>query len=734
MSDPFLDAPLPWPWPLDRVHKGMPLGNGTFGALLWGDGEPLKITINRQDYWDHHGGIEWTEEANFENLKRLLAEGNEAELRRIFEGRDPETGERPVRPTRLPMGRVDLRFRRGRVDAGELNLRNGEAALRIDGLSCAAFVSREEPLLCLRIEGKGADAVEIAGVPPDAPDVLEHLRSLGYPEAKQFKNGWIQERPDEPALVVAWKKARRSRKGVEVFVCAVYGSREDAEKLLDKAAKAGYAAQRRAAAAWWKAYWKQACRIELPNRTLMLLYYLGLYKLAGLSVPGGPAATLQGPWVEEHRLPPWSSDYHFNINVQECYWPAYGANHLECLKPLFEMIESWKPKLRRNARCFLGVDDGYILPHAVDDRGTCMGGFWTGSVDHGSTAWTAQLMWQYYRYTMDADFLRETAYPFMKGAMRAYEAMLEEDDDGKLKLPIGVSPEFGGANMDAWGKNASFQLAIIHFLCRQLTAASEILGVDEADRAKWRDIDERLPIACVSEDGSQILLWEGQPLSESHRHHSHLAGLYPFDVFDIHGDEADRKLVLNSMDHLTRMGMSAWSGWCVPWAAILYARIGYAGMAELLLEIFRRAFMNEGYGSQHDAEFRGLTRICSRPDIMQIEAAMGAAAAVLEMLVQCSQGVVRVCPAIPDWWRDVAFKRLRAEGAFLISGKIRGKRIKWIKIEAEAGGTLRLANPFGEDEVVLKVGREISRLRGPLFEIELRAGEEVKIAPARRGA
>jgi trehalose/maltose hydrolase-like predicted phosphorylase len=63
-----------------------------------------------------------------------------------------------------------------------------------------------------------------------------------------------------------------------------------------------------------------------------------------------------------------------------------------------------------------------------------MGGFWPGHIDHSCTAWTAQLMWQYWRYTLDDEFMRDTLYPFMKAVMNVYAAMLEEDGDGKLFL------------------------------------------------------------------------------------------------------------------------------------------------------------------------------------------------------------------------------------------------------------------------------------------------------------
>src|SRR5205814_1653792 len=149
--------------------------------------------------------------------------------------------------------------------------------------------------------------------------------------------------------------------------------------------------------------------------------------------------------------------------------------------PLSAVHGAWQPRLRENARSFAGIGGGLLLPDAVGGRCTGMGGFWTGAVDHGSTAWTAQLMWLYYRYTMDEPFLRETAYPFLRAALRVYEVMLEEDrrppttDDrppsdterstvgsspvggrssvvgGRLTLPVSVSPEFGGAGAQAWG-------------------------------------------------------------------------------------------------------------------------------------------------------------------------------------------------------------------------------------------------------------------------------------------
>ena len=46
-----------WTFPLPRTHTGMLLGNATLGAMIWGEGDTLRITVGRADLWDHRGGL-----------------------------------------------------------------------------------------------------------------------------------------------------------------------------------------------------------------------------------------------------------------------------------------------------------------------------------------------------------------------------------------------------------------------------------------------------------------------------------------------------------------------------------------------------------------------------------------------------------------------------------------------------------------------------------------------------
>jgi alpha-L-fucosidase 2 len=730
----FLNQRLEWPFPSSDCHMGIPLSNGTLGALLWSEDGAIRLTLNRADYWDHRGGLKFGPEATYANLRHWLETGDEERLREAFEGRSLESGETPPRPTRLPMGRVDLHLPEGSsIVRGGLWLLDGRGELDCKTGLIQAVIPWDRHVLAMRIEG--IRAAELRPVPPEAPEVVDWFRKYGIPEPELWGNaeagGWVQPHPSEPALAVAWQ-TQPTGSGVDLFVTAQYGedraaARAGAEAALADAIAEGYSSLAEATSDAWRGYWSQCPTVRLPDPTLELLYHLGMYKLRCIAAPDGPAATLQGPWVEEYRLPPWSSDYHFNINVQECYWPAYAGNQIALLTPLFTMLQSWEPRLRAMAKQFVGVpgdrtEEGIQMPHAVDDRGTGMTGFWTGAVDHGCTAWTAQLMWQRHRYAPDRQFLRDTVYPWLKGALAVYERMLEPEGD-RLVLPVSVSPEYGGAGADAWGRNGSFQLAAIHFLLNALEQAVRELG--EAADPRWAELRRRVPVAAISE-GGEILLWEGQPLAESHRHHSHLAGIYPFDT--LRPDDPEHvRLLRSSLRRWVRMGMGLWTGWCMPWAATLHARTGNGEMAVLLLETFRRVFMRPGYASTHDGRISGFTVMDGRADIMQVEGACAAAAAVMELLAHTSGGVTRLFPSIPADWRAASFEGLRVEGGFLVSAAMTDGRVTEVRVMSEQGGHLRLRNPFRGPA---RCGGDGDVLTGETLELPFAAGEELILVPA----
>jgi hypothetical protein len=342
-----------------------------------------------------------------------------------------------------------------------------------------------------------------------------------------------------------------------------------------------------------------------------------------------------------------------------------------------------------------------------------------------------QLAWLHYRYSLDGRVLREVAWPLLAGAFNGYWAMLEERD-GALSLPVSVSPEYRGDAIDAWGRDASFQLAALHFLAATLPQAARLLGQPEDPR--WEEVRRRVPpYALVGPEGApRIGLWRGQDLDESHRHHSHLGAVYPFRTVDP-SDPAHAAAVRSSLQHWIYRGAGQWSGWCVPWASVLCARAGMPDAAVVWLRYWKDVFTNQGHGTLHNGAFPGMTTIWGWPrdargellEIMQMDAGMGAVTAVQELLVQCRGDVVAVLPGIPTAWRALSFDGMWVEGGFRVGASVSGGRVAEVRVESISGGRLRLAHGIQGDWTV-----DGAAGAGPLLEIDTRPGQRVVLRRA----
>jgi alpha-L-fucosidase 2 len=704
------------------------------GVMIWGEANVLRLTFGRADFWDRRGGTAWTEKMNYREIRRLLEAKDEGAIRAIFSEGEKQPGV-PRRPTVLPVGRLELKLPEElRLTTGRLHIGTGEIEITLssaasEGEARATLrldLSMHAPVFVLTLpDGLAAPAITVV-------TAYDHcgndLADRGIPQPRRFDarelSGWISPRVKDGPLCVGYRLHDR-----DLLVSLEYGAddaaaRQAAQGQIDRAITAGVGSLRENNRRWWAEYWRDVPTIKIPHERLSFLYHYGMYKLAGLTAPQGVAATLQGPWIEEYQIPPWSSDYHFNINVQMCYWPAYSGNRLSHLRPLFDLIWSWRDRMRDHARKFVGIDDGYVLPHAVSDECVVIGSFWTGTIDHACTGWVGKMMFDYYRMTGDVAFLRERAYPFMLGAMRVFEEMLEptqvkgdvpfnlenKGDVTLYSLPVSVSPEYGGAAMWAWGRDASFQIGCIHMLIEALQHACQVLG--ETPRPIWREIQQGLPKACVQEAGGhkRIFLWRDQNLDESHRHHSHWAGVYPWDVIEP-TDSHWREIVHHTYNHWMARGMGYWSGWCIPWAAMLHARVGCPDAAVAVMEYWQHLYTNEGHGTLHDPKLpkRNVTGSPLAPamppagkrgEIMQMDAGMAACAAVMDFLVHTRRGVHHVLQGVPLGWRDIEVDGIRTEGGFRVGLTKRDGVLQEVRVTSDLGETFRLADPWGGEGII----------------------------------
>lgn len=728
MHTPRLASPIPWTLNTRYCHNGIPLSNGVFGALVWFAPGEIRITINRGDYWDHRGDARWTEDLSYQSVRRLAEAGDVDSLQRLFQS--GAVGAESDNPTRLPLGRIEIPLVDGAVPLGaELDLFAGEARVILgrDGEAAGelrASVYLDDPAVVVAVSGgltsparlvpaadfpAVGDAFAKRGIPPyQTVSNVEAVDRDGGSDVAYRLSGFVQALPADPAMAVLTGASGADQPDAVLVVAADRDKDAVAatvRRRLLETARQGYRGSTDATRAFWADRMARTAAVSLPDPGMERLYALGIYKMLGNSMPGGIAPSLQGPWVEEHRMPPWSSDFHFNINVEECLWAAFGSGHWDALGPLFETVERWMPVLRERARKFVGVLDGVHLPHAVDDRGMMMGNFWTGAIDPGNAAWVGQLMWLYYRYTGDTAFLEQRAVPFLAAAFRVFRAMME-DRDGELCIPVSVSPEYGADGNRAWGVNASYALAHAHFLAETLLRCRDILphhpvSRDDSLFAAVSDTRARLPMFSVASAtgdehiaGNEILIWDGQFLEHSHRHHSHLVGVYPLDIVDPDDPEL-WEIVGTSYRRWVQRGMGEWSGWSLPWASILHGRLGSAEMAWLSLTLFGTIFTMPGFGTRHNSNADGLT-VLSGGDVMQLDGAIGYAAAILELFVQEVRGQIRVFAGVPDSVASCSFAGIRAQGGFTLSGRRMAGMNQWVRVISHRGETLSMQSPWPE--------------------------------------
>ena len=254
-----------------------------------------------------------------------------------------------------------------------------------------------------------------------------------------------------------------------------------------------------------------------------LLFQYGRYLLIASSRGRCQPANLQGLWNDLDE-PPWDSKYTVNINTEMNYWPAESTGLPETHEPLFAALREIAVSGAETAREHYGAR-GWVLHHNFD--------LWRGTApinhsNHGiwptGGAWLCQDLWQHYLYGGDEEFLRETAYPLMKGASEFFLDALVESPDGQWLISgPSNSPENGGLVM---GPTMDHQ--IIRNLLGNTISAAAVLGLDSDFREELRRVRERIAPNRIGRLG-QLQEWldDVDDPDNQHRHVSHLFGLHP---------------------------------------------------------------------------------------------------------------------------------------------------------------------------------------------------------------
>ena len=427
------------------------------------------------------------------------------------------------------------------------------------------------------------------------------------------------------------------------------------------------------------------------NPDLEELYFqFGRYLLISSSRTSGVPANLQGLW-NESVLPPWSSNYTVNINLEENYWASGTANLIEMQYPLIEFIANLSKTGRKTAKDYYGVERGWCLGHNSDIWAmTCPVGLNEGDPSWacwtmGGT-WLSTHIWEHYLFTLDKEFLREF-YPVLKGAAEFCMDWLVEKD-GKLVTSPGTSPENKYITPDGYVGATSYgntsDLAMIRECLMDAAEASKVLGVDKSFRKRIKKTLSRLYPYQIGKDGNlQEWYYDWQDQDPYHRHQSHLFGLYPGHHLSV---EETPELAAACARTLEIKGDET-TGWSTGWRVNLLARLQEGEKAYHMYRRLLRYVSPDNYKGE-DARRGGGTypNLLDAHSPFQIDGNFGGCSGVIEMLMQSSSNKIVLLPALPEAWADGKVQGICARGGFVVDMEWKNREVVSLVVSSLKGG------------------------------------------------
>lgn len=422
----------------------------------------------------------------------------------------------------------------------------------------------------------------------------------------------------------------------------------------------------------------------INDRLYELMFQYGRYLLISSSRPGTMPANLQGIWANKLQTP-WNGDYHTDVNVEMNYWMAEVANLSEMHLPLFDLIESLVKPGTKTAQVQYNKKGWVVHPITNIWGYTSPGEHASWGMHTGAPAWICQHIGEHYRFTGDKEFLKEM-YPTLKGAVEFYMDWLTvHPRTGKLVSGPAVSPENTFIAPD--GSHCQISMGPTHDqqtiwqLFDDFEMVTEALGINDEFTESVEKAKDNLALSEIGSDG-RIKEWaEEFPEAEpGHRHISHLFAVHPGSQINILQTPELAEAANKSMEYRISHG-GGHTGWSSAWLVSQYARLHKADKAKESLDNVLEKSLN--------------TNLFTQCPPFQIDANFGTTAGIAEMLIQShvydnGAYVIQLLPALPEQWKDGEFSGLKARGGFEVAVKWKDGKMVDAEIKSLLGNKCRV--------------------------------------------
>lgn len=453
------------------------------------------------------------------------------------------------------------------------------------------------------------------------------------------------------------------------------------------------------------------------NPDLEELYFnYGRYLLISCSRTKNVPANLQGLW-NESILPPWSSNYTSNINVEENYWAAETANLPEMHESLLSFIQKLPNTGVKTAKEYYGVNEGWCLAHNTDIWGmTCPVGegggdpMWANWNMGG--AWISTHLWEHFSFCMSKAYLSQV-FPVIKGAADfCMNWLVKLPGTNYLITAPATSPEntyktpAGFTAATLYGGFAD--LAMVRECLTNARDAAIVLGEDHDYIEKVNNTLKNLLPYRVGKNGNlQEWFHDWEDQDPQHRHQSHLFGLFPGHQIT---PTRTPELAAACKRTLEIKGDKS-TGWSTGWRVNLQAHLREAENAYHIYRVLLNYVSPDGYqGADRRSGGGTYPNLLDAHAPFQIDGNFGGTSGLIEMLVQselveCDRAIITLIPALPEAWKaQGSVKGIKCRGGYTVDfewkdGEVTNYVVNNVRSDKQIG---RVTVIYGDKKVPMK--------------------------------